>query len=122
MCTYLTHRAEMAGSAKGPTGWFGITQANVYVDHPFDAPFEHTLNIDFADPAKGPAARVAVELTEESALALVDAIKAALAAAPPGLASASATAPATATTSASASASVSSVSVSASGSPAPVRS
>jgi hypothetical protein len=87
VCTYLTHRAEMAGSAKGPNGWFGLTQANVYVDHPFDAPFEHTLNIDFADPARGPAARVAVELTEESALALVDAIKAALAAAPPGLAS-----------------------------------
>ena len=90
MCTYLTHRAELAGSAKGPDGWFAVTQANVYVDHPFDAPYEHTLNIDFADPAKGPAARVAVELTEEAALALVDAIKAALAAAPPGLASASA--------------------------------
>ena len=86
MCTHLTHRAEMAGSAKGPNGWFALTQANVYVDHPFDAPYEHTLNIDFADPAKGPAARVAVELTEEAALALVDAIKAALAAAPPGLA------------------------------------
>lgn len=88
MCTHLTHRAEMAGSAKGPNGWFALTQANVYVDHPFDAPYDHTLNIDFADPAKGPAARVAVELTEEAALALVDAIKAALASAPPGLASA----------------------------------
>ena len=90
MCTYMTYRAEMAGSAKGPKGWFAVTQANVYVDHPFDAPYEHTLNIDFADPAKGPAARVAVELTEESALALIEAIKAALAVAPPGLASATA--------------------------------
>jgi hypothetical protein len=90
VCTHLTHRAEMAGSAKGANGWFALTQANVYVDHPFDAPYEHTLNIDFADPAKGPAARVAVELTEEAALALVDAIKAALASAPPGLASAAA--------------------------------
>ncbi|HEX6473007.1 MAG TPA: DUF6295 family protein [Streptosporangiaceae bacterium] len=90
MCTYMTYRAEMAGSAKGPRGWFPVTQANVYVDHPFDAPYEHTLNIDFADPARGPAARVAVELTEESALALIEAIKAALAEAPPGLASAAA--------------------------------
>ncbi len=98
MCTHLTHRAEMAGSAKGPNGWFALTQANVYVDHPFDAPYEHTLNIDFADPAKGPAARVAVELTEEAALALVEAIKAALASAPPGLASASAQAGAAAST------------------------
>jgi hypothetical protein len=46
---------------------------------------EHTLNIDFADPSRGPAARVAVELTAESALALVDAIRAALAAVPPEL-------------------------------------
>jgi hypothetical protein len=88
MCTYVTQRVDIAGSGKGPDGWFGLTQACVYVDHPFDAPYEHTLNIDFADPNKGPAARVAVELTEESALALIDAIKAALAAAPPGLASA----------------------------------
>jgi hypothetical protein len=49
------------------------------------APAEHTLNIDFADPAGGPAARVAVELTAESALALVDAIRTALAAVPPEL-------------------------------------
>jgi hypothetical protein len=104
VCTHLTHRAEMAGSAKGSSGWFALTQANVYVDHPFDAPYEHTLNIDFADPAKGPAARVAVELTEEAALALVDAIKAALASAPPGLASASgSTAPASASTTSTAS-------------------
>ena len=98
MCTHLTHRAEMAGSAKGPNGWFALTQANVYVDHPFDAPYEHTLNIDFADPAKGPAARAAAELTEEAALALVDAIKAALASAPPGLASAAVQAAAAAST------------------------
>jgi hypothetical protein len=98
VCTHLTHRADMAGSAKGPNGWFALTQANVYVDHPFDAPYDHTLNIDFADPAKGPAARVAVELTEEAALALVDAIKGALASAPPGLAAASAGSATTATT------------------------
>jgi hypothetical protein len=89
VCTYITEQVEIAGSGKGAHGWFGLTQASVYVDHPFDAPYEHTLNIDFADPAKGPSARVAVELTEESALALIDAIKAALAAAPPGLAAAS---------------------------------
>ena len=46
---------------------------------------EHTLNIDFANPGKGPSARVAVELTAESARALARAIGAALAAAPPGL-------------------------------------
>jgi len=42
------------------------------------------------NPSLGPSARVAVELTEETALALADAIRAAVAAAPPGLASVSA--------------------------------
>ena len=50
MCSYLTVATEVAGSAKGPRGWFSVTSANVYFDHPFHAPFDHTLNIDFADP------------------------------------------------------------------------
>jgi hypothetical protein len=89
MCTYLTEKIEIDGSGKGPQGWFTLTTATVYVDHPQHAPQEHTLNIDFLNPAAGPGARVAVELTEEAALALADAIRAALASAPPGLASAS---------------------------------
>jgi hypothetical protein len=47
---------------------------------------EHTLNIDFVDPGKGPSARVAVELTAESARALAKAIEATLASVPAGLA------------------------------------
>jgi hypothetical protein len=43
---------------------------------------EHTHNIDFSDPSRGPAARVAVELTASSARALVEAIQGALASAP----------------------------------------
>ncbi|BBY02244.1 hypothetical protein MSEO_27430 [Mycobacterium seoulense] len=38
------------------------------------------------NPALGPSARVALELTEESALALADAIRSAIAHAPAGLA------------------------------------
>jgi hypothetical protein len=85
MCTYTTEQRAISGSGKGATGWFGLTTATVYYDHPVHAQAEHTLNIDFADPSRGPAARVAVELTAESALALVDAIRAALAAVPPEL-------------------------------------
>jgi len=95
MCTYLTETIDLAGSGKGPRGWFALSRAAVYVDHPQHAPYEHTVNIDFANPALGPSARVAVELTEEAALALVDAIRNALAAAPPGLASAAANLPPT---------------------------
>jgi uncharacterized protein DUF6295 len=86
MCTYLTEKIGVSGSGKGANGWFSVTDATVYVDHPVHAPQEHTVNIDFLNPAKGPSARVALELTEESALALVEAIKTALASAPPGLA------------------------------------
>lgn len=83
MCTYVTTRAELDGSAKGPgSAWFHVTDATVYFDHPVHAMAEHTLNIDLADPSRGPGARVAVELTAASARALVDAIQAALAAVP----------------------------------------
>ena len=85
MCTYLTEKITVAGSGKGASGWFSLTDATVYLDHPQHAPAEHTLNIDFLDPSAGPSARVAVELTAESARALAKAIEAALASVPPGL-------------------------------------
>jgi hypothetical protein len=81
MCSYLTVPTDIAGSAKGAHGWFRVTTAQVYFDHPFHAPFDHTLNIDFADPAQGPGARVAVELSADSARRLVASITEALAAA-----------------------------------------
>ena len=70
MCTYITELIPVTGSGKGRAGWFDLTDASVYVDHPVAAQAEHTLNIDFRNPALGPQARVAVELTAESALAL----------------------------------------------------
>ena len=85
MCTYLTEKLGAEGSGKGAAGWFALSQATVYVDHPQHAPADHTLNIDFLDPQQGPAARVAVELTAQSARALAAAIESALAAVPPGL-------------------------------------
>jgi hypothetical protein len=85
MCTYVTEKVAVSGSAKGPDGWFRVTDGSVYFDHPVHAPEDHTLNIDFLAPAQGPAARVAVELTAESARALAKAIEAVLAQVPPGL-------------------------------------
>jgi Family of unknown function (DUF6295) len=85
MCTYLTEKLDVEGSGKGAAGWFSLSQATVYLDHPQHAPAEHTLNIDFLNPQQGPSARVAVELTAHSARALAAAIESALAAAPPGL-------------------------------------
>lgn len=86
MCTYATVKTDIEGSAKGPGGsWFHVTDGVVYFDHPVHAMAEHTLNIDFVNPGKGPSARVAVELTAESARALARAIETTLASAPPGL-------------------------------------
>jgi uncharacterized protein DUF6295 len=87
MCTYLTEKIGVDGSGKGANGWFTVTEATVYVDHPVHAPYGHTVNIDMLNPALGPAARVALELTEETAVALADAIHRALDSAPAGLAS-----------------------------------
>jgi hypothetical protein len=55
-----------------------VTAATVYFDHPQHAPAEHTLNVDFINPAQGPSARLAVELTPASARALAQAILASL--------------------------------------------
>ncbi|HEX3796994.1 MAG TPA: DUF6295 family protein [Acidimicrobiales bacterium] len=81
MCSYVTVPADVRGSAKGPNGWFSVNGASVYFDHPFHAAFEHTLNIDFVDRDRGPDARVAVELSADSARELVRCIEAALEAA-----------------------------------------
>ncbi|HZE50693.1 MAG TPA: DUF6295 family protein [Jatrophihabitantaceae bacterium] len=85
MCTYITETITIAGSGKGADGWFRLTDATVYFDHPVHALTDHSLNIDFANPSRGPGARVAVELTAESARALVAAISATLASAPADL-------------------------------------
>lgn len=85
MCTYVTYREPIEGSAKGPqASWFRVTDAVVYFDHPVHAMAEHTLNLDLQDPSSGPGARVAVELTADSARRLVEAIGAALRSAPSG--------------------------------------
>ena len=80
MCTWITQRSSITGSGKGAEGWFPLSHATVYFDHPYHAPLDHALNIDFVNEAKGPGARVAVELSAESARALIRDIEAALAA------------------------------------------
>lgn len=85
MCTYTTEHATIAGSGKGKDGWFKLTDATVYYDHPVHAQAEHTLNIDFAKLPGAPGSRVAVELTAESARELMAAIERALDSVPPGM-------------------------------------
>jgi len=74
MCTMIAEKVKIDGSGKGKAGWFTLNQANVSYDHPFDAPLEHALNIDFVNEEEGPGARVAVELSADAARSLVETI------------------------------------------------
>jgi hypothetical protein len=67
----IVEKVKMDGSGKGTSGWFELEQANVSYDHPFHAPLEHALNVDFVNESLGPSARVAVELSEQAARDLV---------------------------------------------------
>jgi hypothetical protein len=76
MCTYSTERIEVSrSSGKGPAGWFPLSTATVYYDHPVHAPDAHTVNIDFLAPDRGPGARVAVELSLDTARELIAALQ-----------------------------------------------
>ena len=78
MCTMIVEKIKIDGSGKGTSGWFELKEANVSFDHPFNAPLEHALNIDFVNESMGTSARVAVELSEEAARELVRSILAVL--------------------------------------------
>ncbi len=78
MCTMIAQQVKIDGCGKGASGWFTLKEADVSYDHPFSAPFEHALNIDFVNEAQGPGSRVAVELSVEAARALMETIQAVL--------------------------------------------
>jgi hypothetical protein len=82
VCTYETTTLPVRGSGKGAEGWFPVTDATVYFDHPVHAPDAHTLNVDLRNPGRGAGARVAMELDPASARALAEAILHALDTAP----------------------------------------
>jgi len=84
MCTMIVQQKKIDGSGKGPNGWFEVREVNVSYDHPYHVPMEHALNLDFVNEAEGPGARVAVELSVESARQLVETIQAVLARAEAG--------------------------------------
>ena len=74
MCTMIVEKIQVEGSGKGKEGWFDLKQASISYDHPFNAPLEHALNIDFVNDSMGPSARLAVELSEQAARELVKTI------------------------------------------------
>ena len=83
MCTYLTERLAIEGSAKSGDRWTPVSSSSVYFDHPVHANAEHSVNLDFFESRDGsPVRRVALELTPSAARELVAAIERVLASAP----------------------------------------
>ena len=70
----IVEKSEISGMGKGAAGWFNVNAVNVSFDHPLHSPEDHALNIDFVNKEMGPGARVAVELSPDSAEGLVRAI------------------------------------------------
>jgi hypothetical protein len=81
MCTSIVEIVKAEGSGKGEGGWFDLTTAVVSYDHPHHALLEEAIAIDFVNSALGPGARVAVEITLQSAKELSAALSRAIAAA-----------------------------------------
>jgi hypothetical protein len=81
MCTSIVEIARAEGAGKGGDGWFDLTHSVVSYDHPHHALLEEAITIDFVNAALGPEARVAVELTLDSAKALSVVLQKAIAAA-----------------------------------------
>ena len=74
MCTGLVQRAKVSGAGKSPDGWFELDEVSVTYDCSYHTTMPQGVNIDFLNEAKGPGARVAVELDPRSAMDLVHAI------------------------------------------------
>jgi hypothetical protein len=81
MCTSIVEIVNADGAGKTGDGWIELTHSVVSYDHPHHALLEEAVTIDFVNRALGPGARVAVELTLESAKELCGALARAIAAA-----------------------------------------
>ena len=81
MCTSIVEIVRAEGAGKGEGGWFDLTNAVVSYDHPHHAFYEEAITIDFVNSGLGPGARVAVEISLDSAKELAAALARAIAAA-----------------------------------------
>ena len=81
MCTSVVELIRAEGAGVSADGWFPVTSAAVTYDHPHHALLEDAITIDFVNPALGPGARAAVEITLDTAKELAAALARAIAAA-----------------------------------------
>jgi hypothetical protein len=70
MCTSIVEIVSAEGMAKREDTWFPVTHAAVAYDHARHALLADVITMDFINEDLPPAARAAVELTQDSAKAL----------------------------------------------------
>ena len=76
MCTSIVEIVAALGAGRGKDGWFPVTRAVVTYDHPHFAVLDRdTINLDFVNPDRKASDRAAVELSLDSAKALVAALQ-----------------------------------------------
>jgi hypothetical protein len=81
VCTSIVEIVPADGAGKSAEGWIDLTHAVVSYDHPHHALLEEAITLDFVNSALGPGARIAVEMTLETAKGLSAALIRAIAAA-----------------------------------------
>ncbi len=67
MCTSIVEIVKAEGAGKGEHGWFDLTHSVVSYDHPHHALYDEAITLDFVNSTLGPSARVAVEISLQSA-------------------------------------------------------
>jgi len=81
VCTSIVEIVPAEGAGKSADGWIDLTHAVVSYDHPHHAWYEEAITIDFVNEQLGPDARVAVEISLQSAKELAAALTRAIVAA-----------------------------------------
>jgi hypothetical protein len=81
MCTSIVEIVAAEGAGKSAEGWIDLTHAVVSYDHPHHALYDEAITIDFVNASLAPGARVAVEISLESARAFCAALTRAIVAA-----------------------------------------
>jgi len=71
MCTMISARLPITGSARSAEGWTDVAEAEISYDHATHLWSEHALRIDFVQQPGSIADRVAVELDLASGRSLV---------------------------------------------------
>lgn len=79
MCTMISKTIPVKGSAKESEGWFDINTINISYDHPFEADLGYAINLDIPNQSSERFSRIILELSPQSASALIEGLQQVLA-------------------------------------------